>query len=178
MENSEKKSESKQNENEYDNLLKDTYSIDDESFKDESSSPSKSSISSAKKTSNTNSKYTKELSFVSLINAIKDDDSELVDSILKANNNSHFLSRVSLEGYNAIQYATMFSSIKTLNLLFTNKAQLDAKIEGLPLIHLALSFADFTHSRNKAKKCFEYIAKNYPNMLSDKDRLGDRKSVV
>ena len=172
MENSEKKSESKQNENEYDNLLKDTYSIDDESFKDESSSPSKSSISSAKKTSNTNSKYTKELSFVSLINAIKDDDSELVDSILKANNNSHFLSRVSLEGYNAIQYATMFSSIKTLNLLFANKAQLDSKVEGLPLIHLALSFADFTHSRNKAKKCFEYIAKNYPNMLSDKDRLG------
>ena len=59
-----------------------------ESFKDESSSPSKSSISSAKKTSNTNSKYTKELSFVSLINAIKDDDSELVDSILKANKNA------------------------------------------------------------------------------------------
>lgn len=172
MENIEKKSEAKENDNEYDNLLKEAYSIDDESFKDESSSSSKSSISSVKKTSNTNSKYAKELSFFSLINAIKDDDSELVDSILKANNNSHFLSRISLEGYNAIQYATMFSSIKTLNLLFSNKVQLDVKVEGLPLIHLALSFADFNHSRNKAKKCFEFIIKNYPNMLNDKDRLG------
>lgn len=144
----------------YENLLKDSYSIDDESFHDGSSS-SRSSVPSLKKVAQSSSK---EVAFMNFIQSIKDDNLSHLDT--------HYLNKISGEGYTSVQYAALYGSAKALPELLAEGADENVKIDGMPLIHLSLTLGMFYEHREKSIECYRYLKENYPQMVGCKDRLG------
>ena len=125
----------------YENLLKDSYSIDDESFHDGSSS-SRSSVPSLKKVAQSSSK---EVAFMNFIQSIKDDNLSHLDT--------HYLNKISGEGYSSVQYAALYGSAKALPELLAEGADENVKIDGMPLIHLSLTLGMFYEHREKSIEC-------------------------
>ena len=144
----------------YENLLKDNYSIDDESFHDSSSS-SRSSVHSLKKVAQSSSK---EVAFMNFVQSIKDDNLTHVDP--------HYLNKISGEGYTSVQYAALYGSALALPELLAAGADENVKIDGEPLIHLSLTLGMFDEHKKKSLDCYKYLKENYPQMVGTKDRLG------
>lgn len=147
-----------------DGLLKDSYSIDDESFHEEDE---KSESESNKKSSSRDSLFS------NFISAIKEDDVAKIESICKNSQCHHIINRTSPEGYTPLHYAVLYSHIKSIEILIDHNANIETHfVEGLPLLHLSLTFAMFQYMKQKAINCFNYLMKKYPDLIVQKDRLG------
>lgn len=86
------------------------------------------------------------------------------------------VNKIGPEGLTGIQYAALFSNAESFKLLFEKGASVDCFVEGLPLLHLSLSFAIFEHHRLKGIDFFKYLYENNQVLRDQKDRLG-RKIV-
>lgn len=158
----------------YENLLNETYSIDEESFHEEDEEINNSSSNSSSPSKVPASTFTnKETLYMNVINSIKDNDYSKTESILKSSHAFQIVNRVFAEGFNPIQYATLYSHVDIIKLLIQHGASIKCQVEGLPLLHLSLTFAMFNESKTKAIECFNYLYTNYYSELCcERDRLG------
>lgn len=86
------------------------------------------------------------------------------------------INRIGPEGLSGIQYATLFSNTDSFKFLNEKAATINCFVEGIPLLHLSLSFSIFKHHRSKAIDFFKYLYENHQELRDQKDRLG-RKIV-
>ena len=157
----------------YENLLNETYSIDEESFHEEDEEINNFSSGSSPSKVPASTFTNKESLYMNVINSIKDNDYSKTESILKSSHAFQIVNRVFAEGFNPIQYAALYSHVDIIKLLIQYGASIKCQVEGLPLLHLSLTFAMFNESKSKAIECFNYLYSNYyTELASERDRLG------
>ena len=136
-----------------DDLLKDHYSLDDDSFSEENSLPLK-----------------KKRKMQELSELILEDKIDEFKSILE--NNKSLIKKKNLEGYSLIQYAALNGALNCFIYLQSLNANTNEPIEGFYLIHLSLMKSIKNKHKQKSIKMFEYIYNNLPEQKKYKDRLG------
>ena len=114
------------------------------------------------------------ISYNQFINAIKKDDKILAEKILKScqSKTNDMINYISLEGFNALQYAAFHGSVSCFDYLISLKSSINMQVEGLPLIHLSLSKGIFRKNQTRCVNMFNYIYENLPEQRKCKDRLG------
>lgn len=182
-----------QNENKSSQLLQDSYSIDNESIPDSNDAYNignkfapGSSLSVASVDDLTHQRHQLLIDF---IQAVKDDNTQFVKEICSlSEENKNLLNLKGLDDFYPIQYAVLFGNINMIDTLLELGAVANyntnnnLRLEGLPILHLSLSFAAFAAYRKRSIDCFLYLISHksiLPSWLNDTniysnyvDRLG------
>lgn len=123
--------------------------------------------------------------YLYFLQVVKDDNLEILEDLITKNdiNLCKFIFKVvidrkDLEGILPLQYAVMFGNIKMIEKLINLGANTKILLEGIPLLHLSLSFSSkyihkkvFSDYREKSLFCFKYLFSELDQNLCS-DRLG------
>ena len=110
------------------------YSIDDQSLQDSDDFSSKPSVNI--------SSISEDENILNFIQAVKDDNVVYVQDFCAANDdNKNLINKRCFDSFYPLQYAVLFGNINMIDTLINLGSILECNIEGVPILHLSLSFA-------------------------------------